>query len=163
MTIASITDTPYRIMLLLHLFAVTIGFGAVFTNKIYAAQVAKRSGAGALAVAEANFAVTKLFEKVIYLVPIFGFGLMGMSDDAWKFSQTWLWLSLLLYLAGVGVAHAMMIPGARKMNEVLAAAGDGAAPAAELDPITKRLATGGMFLDLLLVVIFVLMIWKPGS
>ncbi|MEY2569956.1 MAG: hypothetical protein QOE63_306 [Acidimicrobiaceae bacterium] len=162
MTFAAYLDGPYKVVLLLHLFCVTIGFGAVFTNKFYALQGQKRPGPGGLAIAEANYAVSKLAEKAIYLVPIFGLALVGMSDSAWEFSQTWVWLSLVLYVVGVGVSHSVMFPSAKKMNELLASATSGPPPQDQLDALGKKLAAGGMFLDLLLVVLFVLMIWKPG-
>jgi uncharacterized membrane protein len=85
-----------------------------------------------------------------------------MSDGAWEFSQTWVWLALVLYVVGVGVSHSVMFPSAKKMNELLAAATSGPPPQDQLDALGKKLAAGGMFLDLLLVVLFVLMIWKPG-
>jgi uncharacterized membrane protein len=163
MTFAAYLDGPYKLVLFLHLFCVTIGFGAVFTNKFYAMQGKKRPGPGGLAIAEANFEVSQLAEKAIYLVPIFGLALVGMSDSAWELSQTWVWLALVLYVVGVGVSHAVMIPSARQMNAVLASATTGPPPQDQLDALSKKLQSGGMFLDLLLVVLFVLMIWKPGT
>ena len=65
-------------------------------NGLYAAQAQKRQGPPGRAVSEANFAVTSVAEKVIYLIPVFGILLVLASDDVFKFSQTWVWLSLVL-------------------------------------------------------------------
>ena len=65
-----------------------------------------------------------------------------------------------------------MIPGHKRMNalmrEIVAAgppaAGAAGPPpqAAEMEQIGKRLAAGGLFLDVLLIVIVYLMVFKPG-
>ena len=56
-------------------------------NGLYAAQAQKRPGPAGRAVSEANFAVSSIAEKVIYLVPVFGILLVLASDGAIEFSQ----------------------------------------------------------------------------
>ena len=90
-----ITSTAYRIVLLLHILCAIVGFGTVFLNGIYGAQAKKRPGPGGLAIQEANLFVSHVAEYVIYAVFILGIGLVSMSDDAWKFSQTWVWLATM--------------------------------------------------------------------
>ncbi|HEX7165896.1 MAG TPA: DUF2269 family protein [Acidimicrobiales bacterium] len=172
-----VTSTGYKIVFVLHLLSVIVGFGAVALNGLYGAEAKKRKGPGGLAIGEANHAVSDVAEKVVFLVPIFGIGLVLMSDEQWTFGQTWVWLSLLLYVIGVGVAHAVMIPSAKRMNalaaELVAAgpppmsAGGGPAggpppQAVEMEAIGKRLAMGGGFLNLMLVAVVALMVFKPG-
>lgn len=172
-----VTSSGYKIVFVLHLLSVIVGFGAVALNGLYGAEAKKRQGPGGLAIGEANHAVSDVAERVVFLVPIFGIGLVLMSDEQWTFGQTWVWLSLVLYVIGVGVAHAVMIPSAKRMNalaaELVAAgpppmsAGGGHAggpppQAVEMEAIGKRLAMGGGFLNLLLVVVVALMVFKPG-
>lgn len=153
-------DFLYRVLFLAHILVSIIGFGTVYLNGVYAAQAKKRPGPGGLAILEANEAVSQLAEKVIYLVPIFGLLLVWKSDGVWALSQTWVWLSLVLYAVGIAVAHGVMAPGASRINELVRTAPG--PPPPEVEDIGKRLAMGGAFLDILVIVLLVLMIWKPG-
>jgi uncharacterized membrane protein len=103
-------STGYKIVFVLHLLSVIVGFGTVFLNGVYGAEAKKRKGPGGLAIGEANFHVSDIAEKVIYTVPIWGIALVLMSDKAWKFSQAWVGIALLLYIIGIAIAHAVMIP-----------------------------------------------------
>ena len=158
----------YKILLLLHILTVVVGIGAVMLNGIYAAQSQKNPGAPGRAISEANEYVSSVAEKVIYLIPIFGILLVLVSDDAWKFSQTWIWLAILVYIAAIGVAHSVLIPGHRRINELLremenAPPAGGAPPqVAEIEKLGQRQAMAGMFNNLAVVVLIALMIWKPG-
>src|SRR3954468_2437053 len=169
-----ITSTAYKIVLLLHILCAIVGFGTVFLNGLYGAQAKRRPGPGGLAIQEANLFVSKIAEYFIYAVFILGIGLVSMSDDAWKFSQTWIWLAMLLYIVGIGVSHGVLFPNAKKMRDLsaeLVAAGPppaGAPPGpspqvAEMERRGKTLGAASTFLHLLLVAILVLMIWKPGA
>lgn len=157
----------YKFFLILHIVSVVFGLGTVSLNGLYAVKAKKLGGPGQGAVMRVNFDVTMVAEKIIYLVPIFGLVLVAIGHDSHHLSmgQTWLWLSLVLYLVGIGVSHGVMVPGARKMQAIGArmASGQGTpADGAEAAATEKKLATGGMVLDLLLVVIIVLMVAQPG-
>lgn len=163
----------HKLLLVAHLMAAIVGFGAVYLNGIYGAEVKKRKGADGLAVLQANERVSKVGEWIIYTVPIFGILLVVTSDKAFKFSQTWIWLALLLYLVGIGVSHGVMVPTVKKMEATMeelnamgpppaGAAGGPPPQVAVMEELGKRLAAGGMFLNVLLVVIVAIMVWKPG-
>ncbi len=171
MLVATINSTSgiYKFVLLLHILSVVVGIGAVMLNGIYASQAAKRTTTGGRAISEANFAVSKIAEYVIYSIPIWGLALVGMSDKEWKFSQTWVWLSLLIYIAAIGISHAVMFPGHRRVNELLAemettpaAAATGSPQSTEMAQVGQKLAIGGATLDIIVVILIYLMIFKPG-
>ena len=115
-----ITSTAYKIVLLLHILCAIVGFGTVFLNGLYGAEAKRRPGRGGLAIQEANLFVSKIAEYFIYAVFILGIGLVSMSDDASKFSQTWIWLAMLLYIVGIGVSHGVLFPNAKKMRDLAA-------------------------------------------
>jgi uncharacterized membrane protein len=159
----------YKFLLVLHILSAIVGLGAVMLNGLYAAQVQRRPGPAGRAVFEANVYVSQIAEYVIYAVAVFGIALIYTSDKVWKFSQTWTWLSLLLYLTAIGISHAVMKPGARRvlalMNEMEQApppAGGAPPQVAQVQEVGKRLGIGGATLDIIVVVILFLMIWKPG-
>jgi hypothetical protein len=158
----------FKVLLVLHILSAIVGIGGVTLNGLYAAQAQKRQGPTGRAVSEANFAVTSVAEKVIYLVPVFGILLVLASDDFVKFSYTFVWLSLLLFVIALGIAHSVLIPGHRKINALLLEMEQGPPPVggpppqvATIQALGKRQASSAMVLDLLLVVILCLMIWQP--
>src|SRR6478735_1742931 len=105
-----IDTTGYDIIKVLHIACAIIGFGGVVLNGVYAAKASKRSPAEALAVTEVNFSVSNIAEYFIYATILLGFGVVGMSDKVWTFSQTWVWLSLVLAIVGVGISHGLLKP-----------------------------------------------------
>jgi len=156
---------PYKFFLVLHIVAVIAGIGTTVLNGIYGAK-AKAAGPNGGHIAKANFEVTTIAEKIIYLVPIFGIILVFLSDDAYQFDQFWIYGSLILFVIALGIAHGVMIPSTKRMLDVGAKLGSGQggpADGAEMEALGKRLAMGGMTLNLLIVIIVVLMIWKPGG
>ena len=159
----------FKFLLVLHILSIIFGLGTVSLNGLYAAQAQGRPGPPGRAVTEANFFVTGIAEYIIYTVPIWGILMVVSSDKVIKFSQTFIWLSLLLYLIAIGISHAVMFPGVKRIIELQKEMEQGPPPAggpppqvAELQAIGKKLGPSGAILDLLLVVIVVLMIWKPG-
>lgn len=155
----------YQLWVTLHLIAVVAGIGSVVLNGVYAAQAKKLGGPGAGAIMQANFQVTKVAEKFIYAIPVFG-ALAVASSDAFDFGDTWVWLALIIYVVAVGLSHGIMYPGAKRMQAIgaaMAGGQGGQAEVAEAAALEKRMAAVGMILNLLVVVLIVLMVWKPGT
>jgi hypothetical protein len=67
----------------------------------------------------------------------------------WKFSQVWIWLAVVIWLAMNGVLHAVLLPAERAVAD-----GDQAA--------ARRVDAAGGLLTLALVVMIYLMVFKPG-
>jgi uncharacterized membrane protein len=156
--VANIGSFGYNVLLLLHIATVIVGFGGLALGGVYNRK-AMKSGSAAANISTVNFEVNKLCEYAVYLVPILGIGLLGASGGAYKFSQGWVSASFALYIVGIGIAHGLMIPSHRKLNAALASGGPSSP---EVPALNQRLTVGGAVLNLLLVVIIVLMIWKPG-
>jgi len=168
-------DGLYKIVLLLHIFCAIVGFGAVYLNALYGQQIRKHPGREGIAIHDANFFVSGIGQYFIYGVFVFGFLLVLLSDDTWKFSQTWIWLAMLLYIVALGVSHGVLLPAVKRMGVLMREMADagpppaGTAPSgpppqvAELGALGKRVGAAGAFLDVMLVVILILMIWRPGA
>jgi len=159
----------YKTLLVLHILTAIVGLGAVMLNGLYAAQAQRRPGPGGRAVSEANFAVSTIGEYFIYAIPIFGILLVVVSHPVWKFSQTWIWLSLVIYVVAIAISHSILIPGHKRTNALLAEMEQGPPPAGgpppqavELQAIGKRMAAAGATLNVFVVIFLILMIWKPG-
>jgi len=161
MLLATIASTPYKIVLVLHILAAIVGFGSVMLNGVYGAEVRKRGGAEGAAIADANYRVSfGVAMYVIYTIPVLGLALVGMSDKAWKFSQTWVWLALLLWFVLVGLVHGVHRPNVRQLDELVR---NGSTDVAEMERRARLASTMGAFLSLIVVVTLVLMVFKPGA
>lgn len=165
---AGVTEGPYRVVLLLHILCAIVGLGGVMLNGVYAVASRKAIGHGALALVRANTKATKIAEAFIYAVPILGFALVGMSDDAWAFDQTWIWLSIVVYAVALAISIGLLLPSARQYERLVTqieSAGTAPAPEVEtmLDAMLKKQAGLGSSLHVITVVLLYLMIWKPGA
>jgi uncharacterized membrane protein len=167
--IAAFGSDAYKIVLVLHILCAIVGFGAVFLNGIYGQQAKSRRGPEGLAISQANFLVSEIGTYFIYAVFLLGIVLVLIGDNVFDFGQTWIWLSMLLYLGALAVSHGLLRPTVRRMQalmeEVIAAGPPQGPPpqAAEMEQLGKRLAIIGPALDLTLVVILFLMVFKPGG
>ncbi|HVF74172.1 MAG TPA: DUF2269 family protein [Acidimicrobiales bacterium] len=158
----------YKVLLVLHILSAIIGFGGVMLNGLYGAQAKKRKGTEGLAVLESTIGVSKVAQKFIYAVFVFGLLLIVTSDETWKFSQLWLSASMGLYIVAVGISHAVVAKNVGRMRDLMAEMAAGPPPAggpppqaAEMERRGKTVAAASMVLDVILVTILVLMVWKP--
>ena len=150
MLLASLVSTPYRIFLLLHILAGILAFAPAFAWPIVSVQLKKEGkpvGPTIGALGAGN--TTKIHGPALILVGLFGFGMVGMSDKAWEFSQSWLMAALTIWFIMIGVIFGLMLPAEKK-----AAGGDEGAE--------KIISMAGGIMHLLLLVMLYLMIWKPG-
>ncbi len=121
-----VPDTAiYEFFLVLHLVTVIAGFGSIALDGAFRGAAPSAGADG-----------PSLSEWLIYAVPITGILLVLVSEDRWQFSQAWISLSFLLYIAAVGVMHAV-----RPRNAAAASAA----------------------VNLLVLVVVVLMVTKPGA
>src|SRR3982751_3845006 len=95
----------YQLVLVLHILAAIIGFGGTFIAAFYGAESARRPGREGFVVAETTMKVTSLVPTMaVYTVPVLGILLILLSDDVWQFSDAWISISFLLYIALIAVA-----------------------------------------------------------
>jgi hypothetical protein len=170
--LAEYGSDAYNTVLVLHILCAIVGFGAVFLNALYGQQAKSRKGAEGLAISEANEMVSKVGEYFIIAVFLLGIALVFIGDPVIEWGQTWVWLSIVLYACGLGTSQGLMMPRVRRLialqRELVSAgpppAGAGGPPpqVQEMEAIGKQMAIIGPILNLLLVVILVLMVFKPG-
>jgi uncharacterized membrane protein len=169
--IGEVGSDAYNIVLVLHILAAIVGFGGVTLNGIYGQQAKARKGPDGLAIAEANYLVSTIAEYFIYAVFVLGVLLVLMGDEVWEFGQTWIWLSMLLYLTGLGLSHGVLRPRVRKMIGLMREMHGGPPPAgaggpppqvAQLEELGKQVGMAAAALNVLLVLILIFMVFKPG-
>lgn len=160
----------YKVVLILHILTLIFGFGPLVLAGLYDIQASRRGRQHAAAVGEVQFAVSQVAEKVVYLVFVTGVALVLMSDDAWGMGDLWVSLSMLTYIIAIGISHGVLIPNEKRLNTLRRELADldgqqlGGPPEqeVELNDRTRRSAAMGSVLDLLLVFIVYLMVFKPG-
>jgi|SRR5437588_6101906 len=162
MLLATVSSNGYRIVLALHILAAIVGFGSVLLNGVYAAKARGRGGAEGAAIADANYDVSfGVSIWFIYAVIVLGLALVGMSSKLIKFSQTWVWLSIVLYVVIIGLVHGVHRPNLRRLHELMRQGT--AADREEMERRDRLAAVMGAVLIVLLVVIVFLMVMKPGG
>ena len=152
----------YQFVLVLHIAATIIGFGGTFIAGFYGMESGKRRGPEGLAIAETTMKVTKLAPTMaIYSVPILGILLILLSDDLWQFSDAWVSLSFLLYIAALVISLGFHIPNLNRMLELRR--GAEGVQATEVAARAKKAGMLGGILNLLWVAVLFLMVFKPGA
>ena len=97
-----------------------------------------------------NTSFTTNAQKTRVLAGVFGFGLVGMSDDLYSLTDGWVIASIVLWIAWVGLIHAVLVPAERAL-----AGGDNSAE--------SKLNVANGLVALAAVVLIILMIFKPGA
>lgn len=150
MYLAAVGDTPYRLVLLLHILTAMAAFAPAFAHPFLTNQSKSLGDAGHRGVM--GFLVVngrRIYAPALIVTGLLGFGLQGMSSGTWKFDQAWMIGALIVWLAMNGVLHALVIPNESEMAEGEAGA-------------QKMVDAGGALLTVLLLIMLYLMIFKPG-
>jgi uncharacterized membrane protein len=172
--LAAYRDDFYNLVLVLHILCAIVGFGAVFLNGVYGQQMKTRMQSGkiseAIGIFEANLFVSRIGEYFIYAVFLLGLAVLGLSDSVFKFSQTWMWLSIVIYIVAIGLSHGVLMPAVRRMGLLMHEMAAGPPPvggpppqAAEMASIGQKLGVVGPILDLSMIAVLFLMVFKPGG
>ncbi len=158
----------YKLLLVLHILAAIVGFGGVFLNGIHGAESKKRRGSEGLAIMDSVIAVSNVAQVAVYFVFVFGVALVLTSDDTWKFGHLWVGLSMGLYILAMGLSHGVLKPTIHRMRELSAelvaappAPGGPPPQAVEMEQRGKTVAVVSSVLNLTMIGILFLMIWKP--
>ena len=151
------TSFGYRLLLLIHILAVVVGFGSTFVYGIIQTKTRDLPAPSRLSVANAN----QLAGWALTRGPIIGAVVLGAvlvaAGDPWEFSQGWVSASFLIAILIVVWEWFMLKPLLGKHAEAL---GEGNTPAA--DGLEKRMGPIGGVTHIGFVVLLILMIWKPG-
>jgi hypothetical protein len=148
----------FKFLLALHLLAAIFAIGPL-------AQAAKsasrgiRQGDGAATAAAAR--MMRIYAYVSVLVVILGMALMSIDNPfgpgkVGEFKDTWIWLSLVLWLVAVAITLLYLVPTLTKATATIAAEGS-------VMSLTVRVATAGGLVGLIFAGIVFLMVYRPGS
>lgn len=159
----------YRAMLVIHILTVVFGLGPLVLAGLYAVKAEKIDRRAEWAVGHVGESVSKVAEKVVYLIFITGVALVFMSDGAFRLDDFWVLLSMVTFIVMIGISHGMLVPNERRMNVLrdelatLETKGMTGEPEqeVELKDRTKRSVALAATIDLLLVFLIYLMVFQP--
>ncbi|HKT56225.1 MAG TPA: DUF2269 family protein [Microbacterium sp.] len=106
---------------------------------------------------------TMIFSWLSLLTFVFGFGAMSLAPKQYDLSFTtpWILTSVILYVIAFALSAFVVVPQMNKAAEAIEAAGAGADAAGSKPAGYGAIAGTSGIVSLLLVVVVVLMIWKP--
>jgi uncharacterized membrane protein len=144
--LAALNSTGYKIVLLLHVLTVIVGFAPLWLTPV----MIRLTAAGDKAAADGlEVSILRFSLPGIGLAGILGFGLAGMSEKVFKMSQTWLSIAAVLWVVLLALLFFVARPAIKAFRD-----GDAAARGRIM------MVTG--ISHLILVVTLYLMIFKPG-
>jgi uncharacterized membrane protein len=148
MLIAAYRDIGYNIVLFLHVLTVIIAMAGAVGHPLLFALEEQRGDTDVIALANRIQTPSRIYAISYGLTGLIGFGLVSMGDLKW--GETWLWLSIVLWVVSNGLLHGAMLPAERAV-----AAGDTSAMA--------KVNRIGPILSLMILTVIFLMTVKPGS
>lgn len=165
------TDMIYRIILLGHVVAAIVGFGALIAHGAIHAKAIGTDAVTAAPVLRNAIAIARYADYGLYATLAFGMVLVSLSNDLYEYSQPWVIASIAVWLIVVALTHSMVKPGRSGLADLAESISQSAAALGPLEPLQEhelarpliaKLAIGEAVTQLLLVVSLVLMVWKPG-
>jgi len=155
-------DLWVAILLLIHVAGAIVGFGSVYTFPILGPMAAKPGPVG-VAILEAMAALERrLLRPFLFIQPISGlFLIFALHLNENFFSHTWLWVAIVIYAITFTVGLTVQVPAISKLPK-LAAELKGP-PTPEFLALVKRSQRVGPILTVLLSIIIILMVTKPGA
>jgi uncharacterized membrane protein len=99
---------------------------------------------------------TQVFGWASLVVALFGFGLLGVEgkDRGWSVGTGWVLASILCYLVALVLTLFVVVPAMQSAADALSTGGEGRRS-------YPRIAAASGIASLLLVVVTVLMVWRP--
>jgi len=154
MLLADIGDTPYNIILFVHILTMFVAFAPMFVNMFLDRQTRGDSSVRQAVFTGHCSTIDKIYGSMLILGGFLGFGVAGMSKSGeelvYSVSDSWLWPGVLIWVAMNGVLHGMIVPGEKAIG-----AGD--------DVGGKKAELGGQLMTVMFLVTLFLMVFKPGA
>lgn len=139
-----------------HLVFVVFAIGPLVHAATTAARGVRR-GDGAATAASAR--VLRIYATVSLLVIVAGMGLLSQKENGQKlgeFSQTWVWLSLVLWALAMALVFAVIVPTLNTVTKRIEAQ-------ESVVTLTGRVAAAGGIVGVIFFVVVVVMVYRPGG
>lgn len=158
----------FSFWLFLHIMAAIVAFGPTFVFPLVGVLAARHPEHGLFALHINEAIENRLVIPFALTMPVSGVALI-IDRHIDLSASKWLGAAIIVYAAALSLALFHQVPVTRRLIRIaksLPAPGPGAAAAApppEMARLFVRVKAVGMLLNVFLVTIVVLMIWKPGG
>jgi uncharacterized membrane protein len=149
----------FKLLLFLHLLAAIFAVGPLVGAATTASRALRRPDAEA---ARSAARMIRLYSLVSIVVVIIGMGLMSQkapwdsSEEVAKIGDTWIWLSLLLWVCAMAVALGLLAPSLARASAEIGGGGTASG-------LVARVAASGGVIGLIYAAIVLLMVYQPGG
>ncbi len=170
MTVLHARDAGYDLLLLGHVLAALVSLVAMVTAGGFAFSLRGSAASGA----PAGDALVRYYRpgvnwagRVLFLVPVLGFALVGLSHGDWTLADGWISAGLVLWIGVAVVAEGLLWPAERRLQEFVAqdtGAPEHAAPGSggkEPAALCTRVVVVSAALSAVFVAAAVVMVAKP--
>ena len=148
----------FDILLALHLQFAIFSIGPLVAPATTAGRGVRNGDAAAT---PASARMLRVYSYASVLVVLVGMGLMSAKDPDNKsvkvgeIGQTWIWLSLVLWVIAIALVLAVVVPTLNKATGLIA-------EEKSVVSLTGRVAAAGGVVGILFAVIVFLMVYRPG-
>lgn len=148
----------YTVMNILHVLAAVFIVGPMVILPMTGMRAIKAGQGGQVAVLAKS---TFLFTLLSLLAVLFGFALVGLAEYDISVTTPWILISIVLYLIALGLNLAVVVPAMRGAARRLST--ETGATTADHTPGNEYalVAMGSGISSILLVVVVILMVWRP--
>jgi uncharacterized membrane protein len=149
----------FKLLLFLHLLTAIFAVGPLVGAATTASRALRSSDAAA---ATSAARMIRLYSYVSVVVVILGMGLMSQkapwdsSEEVGQIGDTWIWLSLLLWVVAMAVSLGALAPSLTKAASEIGSRGSA-------EGAVGRVAAAGGVIGVIYAVIVVLMVYQPGG
>lgn len=155
-----------QLFLVLHVLGAIFVFGPSLAFTFIASETRRMPGHGAFAAAVSDAIERKVILPGAIVQGITGVGLiLVVGVDLTKPQWRWLILAIVLYAIAITFAFAVQAPNSAKMLKLASTPPPAGVvpvgPPPEILATGKKLAQGGQFLTVMIVLIVILMVTKP--
>jgi uncharacterized membrane protein len=156
--------TSYKILFVVHILGIIGAFGPLMLSSRLNAEAVKRTGDDAKAFAQIPATVaSKIAIPPFIVASLAGIGLVLDSDGLYKFDQSWISMTFSLVLV-IGLVYWFLLrPGQQRLIDAVQK-GTPEEPDTSADIRSAKAATaaGTGLIHLCMLLLIVLMVWKPG-
>ena len=158
----------YTFFLITHILAVLVAFGPTFAFPLIGGMIGKNPQYSAILTEVIDTIERRMTIPLAVAVPFLGLGLIYTGHfDLWK--SEWLIISILLFMLAFFFAVFVQTKNSAALVRSLRDMPPGPPPEGATGPpphiaaLVNKTRIGGMFLTTLVVIILILMVWRPGN
>lgn len=161
MAVSEVRIVMFQLLLSLHILGAVIAFGFGFTAPIFGRQLALEPQHAPWYMRSVKRASDFVILPAAISMAITGVALV--STGGHRFEEPWLAISIVIYVVALVAVFAVQRPALKRLIALTATPPGPGGPSPEVPALVDRLRLVGYGLTLAVVVIVLLMVYKPGA